>query len=192
MKISIVGIGNGGCNILDDIQKDEYYADAKFVYCDYEADDLSRHGKDHDCKFLLNIEHLNDFSFADENADLTIIASALGGRATSTFSAQITEACKKRSKMVLGAITLPLSIEGQHRIDCAKQTLDTLKPLYDALLIQDNTAIPQNLGIGDMNAPLCSGLKILCTALNEPNVNELNDLSETDVKFIASNGLVIE
>ena len=39
MKIRILGVGNGDCNILDDIQKDKYYADATFVFCDDNADD---------------------------------------------------------------------------------------------------------------------------------------------------------
>ena len=191
MTIRIIGIGNGGCNILDDIQKDGYYADAKFVYCDYEADDLSRHGKEHDCKLLLNLEQPNDFSFADDT-DLTIIASALGGRATSTFSAQITETCKKGSKMIIGVIALPFAMEGQRRIDTAKQILETLKPLYDALLIQDNALISKNIELSDMNEPICSGLKKLCMALKESNVYALNALSTADTEYIASKGLVIE
>ena len=191
MTIRIIGIGNGGCNILDDIQNDEYYADAKFVYCDYEADDLSKHGKEHDCKFLLNLEQPNDFSFADDT-DLTIIASALGGRATSTFSAQITEACKRRSKMIIGVIALPFAMEGQRRIDTAKQILKTLKPLYDALLIQDNALVPKNIGLSDMNDPICCGLKRLCMALKESNVYNLNALSTADIEYIASKGVAIE
>lgn len=191
MTIRIVGIGNGGCNILDDIQKDEYYADVKFVYCDYEADDLSKHGKGHDCKLLLNLEQPNNFSFADDT-DLTIIASALGGRATSTFSAQITEACKRRSKMIIGVIALPFAMEGQRRIDTAKQILKTLKPLYDVLLIQDNALIQKKIELSDMNEPICCGLKRFCMVLNEANVYNLNALSTADIEYISSKGLVIE
>ena len=116
MKIRILGVGNGGCNILDDIQKDEYYADATFVFCDDNADDLNKHGKRSDCKFLLNMEQPNDFLFADESMDLTVIASALGGRTTSTFTAQITEACRKQSKMVL-ATSADLETVADQRVD---------------------------------------------------------------------------
>lgn len=177
MKIRILGVGNGGCNILDDIQKDEYYADATFVYCDDNADDLNKHGKRSDCKFLLNMEQPNDFLFADESMDLTIIASALGGRTTSTFTAQITEACRKQSKMVLGVIAMPFATEGQQCVDTAKQALEALNPLYDVLLIQYNDQIPGNLLISDANDPLCSGLKRLCLSLK---VYDLNALSIAD------------
>lgn len=192
MTIRIIGVGNGGCNILDDIQKDEYYADTTFVYCDDDADALNKHGKGSDCNVLLKIELPNDFSFADESIDLTIIASALGGRTTSTFTAQITEACRKQSKMVLGVIAMPFAMEGQQCVDTAKQDLEALRPLYDALLIQYNDLIPKNLLISDMNDPLCSGLKRLCVALNESKVYDLNALSIADTAYIASKGLVIE
>lgn len=192
MTIRIIGVGNGGCNILDDIQKDEYYADATFVYCDSDARSLNRHGKGADCKLLLNVEQSNDFLFADESIDLTIIASALGGRTTSTFTAQITEASRKQSKMVLGVIAMPFATEGQQCVDTAKQILEALRPLYDALLIQYNDLIPGYLLISDMNDPLCSGLRRLCLALNESNAYDLNALSMADTIYIISKGLVIE
>lgn len=184
MTIKLIGIGNGGCNIIDDIRKDEFYTDAQFVYCDYEARALSKHGRDYDCRFQLNLEQPNVFSFADERTDLTIIASTLGGLATSRFSAQITEACKKSSKMVLGVLTLPFEWEGSLFLREAKQTLEVLKPLYDAFLIQDNGKLPKGINVTMMNMYLCSSLKKICMALKEPHVEELNNLSETDAVFI--------
>ena len=190
MKTRIIGIGNGGCNIVDDLRKINLSHETEFVYYDYESDDLHRHGNEKDRRILLDIGHPADIPIADNRVDVTIVASALGGSATTIFSGKISRAYQQRTGIMIGVMTLPLKMEGIVQCEQAQEMLKNLKAFYDVSIIQDNEKLPGDLNVIQMNLPLC---ETLGTAMNKfSNSQSANDLKALFMKEVQSQCLMIE
>lgn len=190
MKTRIIGIGNGGCNIVDDLRRNNSFCEAEFVYYDYESDDLNRHGNDNDHRFLLDIEHPADIPIVDNKVDVTIVASALGGRATTIFSEKISLACRQLTNIMIGAMTLPLKMEGLEQYEKAEDIRSILKALYDVSIIQDNEKLSGDLFIAQMNVPLCEALGIAINRFSDSQPE--HDMKALLMREVQSKCLVIE
>ncbi|MCH5173902.1 MAG: hypothetical protein J1D85_06805 [Bacteroidales bacterium] len=190
MKTRIIGIGNGGCNIVDDLRKVNLTHEVEFVYYDYESEELRRHGNDNDCRILLDIGHPADIPIADNKVDVTIVASALGGRATTMFSEKISLAYRQLTGTMVGAMTLPFKTEGTVQCEKAKEFLKNLKASYDVSIIQDNDKLPGGLNVIQMNLPLCEAVG---TAINKfSNSQQEDNLKALLIEEVQSQCLIIE
>ena len=190
MKTKIIGIGNGGCNIVDDLRRNDSFCEAEFVYYDYESEDLNRHGNDNDHRFLLDIEHPADIPIVDNKVDVTIVASALGGRVTTLFSEKISLAYRQLTNVMIGAMALPLKMEGLVQCEKAAEIRNILKTLYDVSIIQDNEKLSGDLFITQMNVPLCEALGIAINSFSDSQPE--HDLRALLIKEVQSKCLIIE
>ena len=185
MKIRVVGIGNGGCNIADRLGHGAVFADMDTVYYDYETDDLHRHSDERSVKCLLDIDCQFDFNIFGDHYDITIIASSLGGRATSEFSRRIAKEYRRWSKLTIGIVTFPFVCEGPQRNIAAESTYNDLKTDFDIIIVQKTEFIPGDMPVNHINTLLC---ETVCRALEQfiyehtPNAPTLKSLLISSVE----------
>lgn len=154
-ELCLIGIGGGGCNILEDIAKiDPWHT---FICMNSDLQALQK--KTVQNKILLSYEKkqglgcggdvkcgktLIDDKTKEKLTDLTkkfervCIVATLGGGAGSGAITQIVEYLLSLGKDVVVATTLPFSFEGEKRSSTAKQTLKELQHNVNNLIVVSN------------------------------------------------------
>ncbi|KLE03989.1 hypothetical protein N5T96_05165 [Aliarcobacter butzleri] len=155
LKISTIGIGNGGCNIIS------YLANKNFNQTDLIAIDTNLQSLN-EIKFVKKIElkkvlienmnlglnltevkysNLESYKNLKENLksnDVVFIVSTFGGKTGTIVSSIIAQICKELNIFLISIITTPFNWEGNKREELAKLGIEELKNISDLLIVISN------------------------------------------------------
>ena len=136
----IIAIGNGACNIADNIQS-QGLEGAKFVFLDTELDDLNNHSGVGDTVLLQGTEAERHKAFNDlfaSDVERVVIIACLGGRTGSYFAPLAARLAKLAGKSMVCVVTLPFDFEGKRRKVLANEALDAIKEYTPYVLVFNN------------------------------------------------------
>ncbi|OYT35481.1 MAG: cell division protein FtsZ [Candidatus Aenigmarchaeota archaeon ex4484_52] len=154
-KVKVVGCGGAGKNTLNRLA-DVGIIDADTIAINTDAQDLLYTEANE--KILIGVELTNGLgsgsnpsvgeSAAKESresikstiskADMTFITCGLGGGTGTGSSPIVAEISKKNKALTVAIVTVPFSMEGNHRINNAKMGLEKLEPNVDTLIVIPN------------------------------------------------------
>jgi len=198
LKITLLGIGGSGCNMINYVYKD--FKDNKNIrLLSANTDIQSLNINNANLKIVLGNSGLGagmkpeigkisaEFSEKDikkqlEGSNLLIIVTGLGGGTGSGASPVIVKYAKELGIQTVGLITLPFRFEGNKRNKIAKTTLSELENLLDSLIIIDNNSIfkiiDKKIGhkeaLNEVNEILKKTLKAIINIVFNYNENDIN------------------
>ncbi|MDP2637195.1 MAG: cell division protein FtsZ [bacterium] len=194
-RITVVGVGGGGGNIVSEIAKLLKKADFVAANTDSQAlKQVSRNIKKFSfgqeftqglgCGMDANLGQLAAESEKEnikkmlEGNDLCILVSSLGGGTGSGAAPVFAEACNSERLMTIGIFTMPFSFEGEKRRQIAEAALQKLQPLVNAYVLLQNDSIfnivsrdtPLRFAFGSLNKKLAEVLGGLLETLFVPGL----------------------
>lgn len=116
-NISILGIGNGGCNVIKQLAKQNPEIKS-FLYTKGDSEE--------------------NISKALEDANVLILVAGLGGHTGSTIIIDVVKKASKKRIRTVAVVTTPFAFEGGIRMNKATQACSELRKLADELHICDN------------------------------------------------------
>lgn len=155
MKKIVIAIGNGGCNIADDISSKANVKDVSFIYCDLDEHELATHGTINDLYVGPDdIEGICEVVKVCSD-DLVLIVSCLGGKAGSTFAPIIAEKMAESGATVSAFVSKPLRLEGECRLLAAQEAENRLRKCCKLVVCQDNEKLSEQIALDSINESLC-------------------------------------
>lgn len=195
-KISILGIGGGGSNIVSWIKKE--MVGVRTIALNSDAQHLS--GIKADERILLGYrltgglgsggspeqgalaaeESAIEIERALSGSDLVIVTTTLGGGTGTGATPVIARIAKNLGSLTIGAVTIPFDIEGS-RLAQAKEGLKALIEICDSVIIIDNDkllkvagSLPLKDAFGVANERLGAFIKSISEALSVPSIMNLD------------------
>src|SRR5471030_720783 len=197
--IKIIGVGGAGVSLLDTLNGEEF-SGASFVAINTDAPSLAASSsamKIHlETKLLRGLgtggdpergraiaeEQFATLKTACEGADVILIIAGLGGGAGSGISPVLARAAKETGALVLAFVTLPFLLEGNHREQQARQSLEQLKSVADGViclasqktfkLIDENTSVLDTFRI--TGGLLVEGVRGVWQLLTRPGLIQIH------------------
>lgn len=206
-RISVLGIGGGGCNIVSWMK--DGIKGAKVLAINSDAQHLSviKAGE----KLLLGYKTTGGLGcggFPDQgtlaaeesaleieraigDSDLGILTTTLGGGTGTGATPVIARITKELGTLTIGVVTIPLDVEGI-RLTQAKEGLKSLVDICDSVIVIDNNSLRKVAGklplkdaFGVANERLGAFIKNISEALSVPG---LVNLDFADMKAIMKEG----
>jgi len=206
-KISVLGVGGGGCNIVSWIKKG--IVGARIVALNSDAQHLSITKADE--RILLGYkttgglgcggfpeqgllaaeESAIDIERAIGESDLVFITTTLGGGTGTGAAPIVAKVSRELGALTLGVVTIPFEVEGT-RLDRAKEGLKNLVKVSDSVIVIDNNRLRKAAGnlplkeaFGFANEGIAAFIKNMSEALAVPG---LMNLDFADMKAIMKDG----
>jgi len=167
-KIAVVGVGGGGCNMINHmINEGISKIDLIVANTDLQVLNLSKAPKKLQLGTELTrglgagmkpeigrdaaIESYQEIVDSLDGADIVFIAAGLGGGTGTGAAAIIAKAAKEVDALTVSVVTKPFSWEGKKRTGLANLGLEELKKISDSIIVIPNdrlrNAIDQNVGM---------------------------------------------
>jgi cell division protein FtsZ len=202
-KISILGIGGGGSNIVSWIKKEikgvrtialnsdaqhlsEIKADER-ILLGYRLTGGLGSGGSPEQGALAAEESAIEIERAISGSDLVIVTTTLGGGTGTGATPVVARIAKNLGSLTIGAVTIPFDIEGS-RLTQAKDGLKALIDICDSVIIIDNDkllkvagGLPLEEAFGVANKRLGAFIKSISEALS---VSSIMNLDLADMKAI--------
>lgn len=205
-KIKVIGIGGGGSSIVSEIS--QIVKKASFFIADTDTKSLKGLSPKID-KFLfgqkltmgfgagMNSEVGKEVALSEkdrikkalEGYDLIILVSCLGGGVGSGASPVFAQIAKNLGALTYGIFTLPFKLEGDKKMNIAKDALAELKTKLNALSVIPNERIFQivdkstslKTALSSINRTLADGLESLIDIVYQPGLINIDfaDLKTT-------------
>lgn len=154
-KISVVGIGNGGCNIITHMtNKDFNQALLIAMNTDIKSLDITNStkkiqlgksltkglgsGMNPNIGELSANESYEEIKESLKDSDIVFIVSAFGGGTGSGASSIVAKVCKEIGAIVISLITMPFTWEGKKRENFSKLYMEEMKTNSDLLIVISN------------------------------------------------------
>lgn len=193
IKIKIISLGGGGNSIISEIAKD--FKNLNFFAFDIDSRSLKKLSSKIKTFFLeprwaeLNFKEKGDLESAPKNfsffkervkkifqdADLIILISCLGGRASSFFLPFFSQILNQEKKLSLGIFILPFSFEDERKISLAQNSLKQFKENFSGIIVLENDKILKQV---EKNTPLQKSFSLLNEFLSSYLQEFLEILSE--------------
>ncbi|MFA7084582.1 MAG: cell division protein FtsZ [Arcobacteraceae bacterium] len=187
-KISVIGVGGGGCNMVNHmINEGSHKIDLIVANTDLQVLHISKAPKKIQLGLKLTkglgagmkpeigrdaaIESYEDIKNAISHADIVFIAAGLGGGTGTGAAAIIAKAAKEVGALTVSVVTKPFSWEGQKRAGLASLGLEELKKVSDSIIVIPNDRL---LEIVDKNIGMKDAFKIIDNILYQA----VNGMSE--------------
>jgi len=157
-RISVVGIGGGGCNTIDSMAS--HWEDAPaLVAINTDAQSLNsvrcgtriqigkritrNMGTGGECKIgrLAADEDFETLQGLFQDMDLVFIVTALGGGTGTGAAPVVARAAHESGAMVIAFATIPFTFEGDRRMSQARQGLVELKDQADVMIVIPNQSL---------------------------------------------------
>lgn len=200
--IKIIGVGNGGCNIVNNMYK-EGTLDVSYTVCNTDNKAL-KDSPIPDKLFLESIngntngrisESLNLFQFwqlFDENTKLVFITAGMGGTTGTKVAPIIAKISKEKGILTVGVVTTPFFFEGDKKISQAFYGVIEMSKHVDALLVINNEQIRKSAPDDFILDTICKAddtLKIVVDSISEIiSYKGLINLDFNDLKYVIMNG----
>lgn len=155
LKISLVGIGGGGCNTISHItNKDFNQALLIAMNTDIKSLDITNStkkiqlgktttkglgaGMNPSIGEMSAIESYEEIKQSLKNSDIVFIVSAFGGGTGTGASPLVAKACKEIDAIVISLITMPFTWEGKKREKFSKLYVEEMQRDSDLLIVISN------------------------------------------------------
>ena len=157
-ELCFIGVGGGGCNILEDISQ----IDPQHTFIHLNSDLQALQAKTSQYKILLGHEDKAGLGCGGKTAcgaklvnsstkkqlfsltkpfDEIYVITTLGGGVGSGATAKIIEYLNTLGKKVFVAVTIPFSFEGKKRYDTAQYSLKELQNINKDIIVVENDAV---------------------------------------------------
>ena len=163
--IKVIGVGGGGSNAVNQMYEMNLTG-VDFVVCNTDAQALKNSpvptkiqlgtsltegrgaGNNPEKGREAAIENINEIEeILDDNTKMVFITAGMGGGTGTGAAPVIAEAAKKRDILTVGIVSIPFLVEGETRINQAKEGIIKMKEYVDSLLIINNDKL-QNIYTG--------------------------------------------
>ncbi|MBU0635962.1 cell division protein FtsZ [Candidatus Micrarchaeota archaeon] len=208
-KISVVGVGGGGCNTLERMSEVGIEG-AKTFAVNTDAQDLLSTTSDR--KLLIGKkltrglgsgsnpsvgesaakESIDDLKESLEKSDLIFVTCGLGGGTGTGAAPVVAQLGKEMNALTLAIVTLPFTVEGKRRMENALQGLDNLRKNADTIIIIPNDKIleiapdlPVNVAFKVADEVLTNAVKGITEMVTKPG---LINLDFADLRTILEKG----
>ena len=169
-KISVIGVGGGGCNMINHMIKEgSHKIDLIAANTDLQVLHISKAPKKIQLGHKLTkglgagmkpeigrdsaVESYEDIKTALKGADIIFIAAGLGGGTGTGAAAIIAKAAKEIGALTVSVVTKPFTWEGKKRAGLANLGLEELKKVSDSIIVVPNDRlleiIDENVGMKD-------------------------------------------
>jgi len=169
-KISVIGVGGGGCNMINHMIKEgSHKIDLIAANTDLQVLHISKAPKKIQLGLKLTkglgagmkpeigrdsaVESYEDIKTALKGADIIFIAAGLGGGTGTGAAAIIAKAAKEIGALTVSVVTKPFTWEGKKRAGLANLGLEELKKVSDSIIVVPNDRlleiIDENVGMKD-------------------------------------------
>ena len=191
-KIAVVGVGGGGCNMINHmIDEGIYKVDLIVANTDLQALRVSKAPKKIQLGLELTkglgagmkpevgrdsaIESYEEIKESLRGSDIVFVAAGLGGGTGTGAAAIIAKAAKDVGALTVAVVTKPFKWEGKRRTGLANLGLEELKKVTDSIIVVKNDKLKD---ISDPNIGLKDAFKIVDNILYQA----VNGMSEVILK----------
>jgi len=169
-KIAVIGVGGGGCNMINHMIKEgSHKIDLIAANTDLQVLHISKAPRKIQLGAKLTkglgagmkpeigrdsaVESYEEIKSALEGADIIFIAAGLGGGTGTGAAAIIAKAAKEIGALTVSVVTKPFTWEGKKRAGLANLGLEELKKVSDSIIVVPNDRlleiIDENVGMKD-------------------------------------------
>jgi cell division protein FtsZ len=191
-KITVIGVGGGGCNMINHmINEGIYKVNLIVANTDLQALKVSKAPKKIQLGLELTkglgagmkpeigrdsaIESYDEIKEALKGSDIVFIAAGLGGGTGTGAAAIVAKAAKEIDALTVAVVTKPFKWEGKRRTGLANLGLEELKKVTDSIIVIKNDKLKE---ISDPNMGLKDAFKIVDNILYQA----VNGMSEVILK----------
>ena len=174
-KIAVIGVGGGGCNMINHMIKEgSHKIDLIAANTDLQVLHISKAPRKIQLGAKLTkglgagmkpeigrdsaVESYEEIKSALQGADIIFIAAGLGGGTGTGAAAIIAKAAKEIGALTVSVVTKPFTWEGKKRAGLANLGLEELKKVSDSIIVVPNDRL---LEIIDENVGMKDALKII-------------------------------
>ena len=192
--ITIIGVGNGGLNIAQDLISAEIFHEHALIVVDTSKEDLKRNSECADKSFFLEPFHTNKKVRADltnlvdyiidETADTVIVCATLGGKTGSKYAPLIALDAILKGKFVVSLISMPYFYEGKKKWEEASNSKMQLIASSNMTIVQDNNRVSDvkpELNFKELNKPIIDTLKSIMSSHSLKDVSMIKDRKQLTV-----------
>jgi len=198
-KIAVIGVGGGGCNMINHmIEEGTHMIDLIVANTDLKVLHISKAPKKIELGHSINngfgagmdpevgrnsaLESYEDVKATLKGADIVFVAAGLGGGTGTGAAPIIAKAAREVGALTVSVVTKPFGFEGRQRAGLANLGLEELKKVSDSLIVISNdkliSTVDKNLGMRDAFKIVDS---ILYQAVNGMSQVILNPGSGADI-----------
>jgi len=191
-KISVIGVGGGGCNMINHmINEGIYKVDLIVANTDLQALRVSKAPKKIQLGLALTkglgagmkpeigrdsaIESYDEIKESLEGSDIVFVAAGLGGGTGTGAASIVAKAAKEIGALTVAVVTKPFKWEGKRRTGLANLGLEELKKVTDSIIVVKNDKLKE---ISDPNTGMKDAFKIVDNILYQA----VNGMSEVILK----------
>ena len=191
-KIAVVGVGGGGCNMINHmINEGIYKVDLIVANTDLQALRVSKAPKKIQLGLELTkglgagmkpevgrdsaLESYEEIKESFVGSDIVFVAAGLGGGTGTGAAAIIAKAAKDVGALTVAVVTKPFKWEGKRRTGLANLGLEELKKVTDSIIVVKNDKLKD---ISDPNMGMKDAFKIVDNILYQA----VNGMSEVILK----------
>ena len=191
-KISVIGVGGGGCNMINHmINEGIYKVDLIVANTDLQALRVSKAPKKIQLGLALTkglgagmkpeigrdsaIESYDEIKESLEGSDIVFVAAGLGGGTGTGAASIVAKAAKEVGALTVAVVTKPFKWEGKRRTGLANLGLEELKKVTDSIIVVKNDKLKE---ISDQNTGMKDAFKIVDNILYQA----VNGMSEVILK----------
>jgi len=169
-KIAVIGVGGGGCNMINHmIEEGTHMIDLIVANTDLKVLHISKAPKKIELGHSINngfgagmdpevgrnsaLESYEDVKDTLKGADIVFVAAGLGGGTGTGAAPIIAKAAREVGALTVSVVTKPFGFEGRQRAGLANLGLEELKKVSDSLIVISNdkliSTVDENLGMRD-------------------------------------------
>lgn len=207
-KIAVVGVGGGGCNMINHmISEGTHKIDLIVANTDLQVLNLSKAPKKIQLGIELTrglgagmrpeigrdsaLENYQEIKDSLDGSDIVFIAAGLGGGTGTGAAAVIAKAAKEVGALTVSVVTKPFKWEGKKRTGLANLGLEELKKVSDSIIIIPNdrlrNIVQENIGMKDafkvVDDVLYQAVNGMSEVILKPGSDDIN-VDFADVKTI--------
>jgi len=207
-KIAVIGVGGGGCNMINHmISEGTHKIDLIVANTDLQVLNLSKAPKKIQLGIELTrglgagmrpdigrdsaLENYQEIKESLEDSDIVFIAAGLGGGTGTGAAAIIAKAAKEIGALTVAVVTKPFKWEGKKRTGLANLGLEEIKKVTDSIIIIPNDRlrhiVEENIGMKDafkvVDDILYQAVNGMSEVILKPGSDDIN-VDFADVKTI--------
>lgn len=207
-KITVIGVGGGGCNMINHmINEGIYKVDLIVANTDLQALKVSKAPKKIQLGLELTkglgagmkpeigrdsaIESYEEIKRNLEGSDIVFVAAGLGGGTGTGAAAIVAKAAKEVNALTVAVVTKPFKWEGKRRTGLANLGLEELKKVTDSIIVIKNDKLKDisepNIGLKDafriVDNILYQAVNGMSEVILKPGSNDIN-ADFADIKTI--------
>ena len=154
MKISVIGIGDSGNRIVDNIYKKDF-ENINFYYLNSNKKALDKY--DLSSSIFINANDLNDandlivnhakineIKSLLSNTEILILTAGLGGNTGTSVLPVVAKIAKDMGVITIAILTSPFSYEGQTKAEISKRAIEKLNVYADTTIVVSNNRLINN------------------------------------------------